>query len=234
MWGREFAALGSDRTVTRYDRRGLGRSPPATAAYSEMDDLRAVLGQGSGEPALIVGCSNGGRIAIDFALENPTAVRALLLVAPGLSGFTAELAPEGKPDYDRDNARSSAIFGAWSAGRREEALEGLRNYWCSATTGANRELVERMMRENAGEIFTDASARYETAVDPPAALRLRSLRVPTVVMYGDHDEPTMGHIVGRIVREIPGARFVPVPGGDHLVNLSRPEAFDAALGSLVD
>jgi pimeloyl-ACP methyl ester carboxylesterase len=112
------------------------------------------------EPATLVGCSIGGRIVIDFALEHPESVRALLLVAPGLSGWTPSLDPEGQAVYDRDMARSAEISATWSAGRHEEAMERLRAYWCSAQVGANLELVRQMMRENAQEIFTDASARH--------------------------------------------------------------------------
>jgi 3-oxoadipate enol-lactonase len=233
MWNREFELYAKDRTVVRYDVRGLGRSPPATDAYSDVDDLRSLLEYLKIPSATIVGCSNGGRIALDFALEHPHTVNALLLVAAGVSGFDLELAPEGKPVFEEDMARSSKIPAAWAAGRKDEALEALRQYWTSAQEGANAELVRTMMRENAGEIFSDASARHNRALDPPAAARLKSIQVPTVVLQGDRDEPSMTFISRYVAREIPHARFVPVPGADHLVNLSRPTEFDRALRELL-
>jgi 3-oxoadipate enol-lactonase len=233
MWNREFEVYAKDGTTVRYDVRGLGRSPPASTSYSDVEDLGALLEHLRIPSATIVGCSNGGRIALDFALENPGMVRSLLLVAPGVSGFGLELAPDGKPVFENDMARSAKIPAAWTAGRHDEALEALGAYWTSAQEGASVELVRTMMRENAGEIFTDASASHNRALDPPAAGRLKSIRIPTVVLQGDRDEPSMTYISRFIAGEIPGARLVPVPGADHLVNLSRPAEFDRALRALL-
>ena len=233
MWGREFTSLSQGHTVVRYDRRGFGRSPAAAAPYSEVADLRALVGHLRVESLTLVGCSNGGAIALDFAVEHPRLLRALLLVAPGVSGFDGSTDPEGKPDYDADGLRLKPAFQAWGDGRKDEALRQLRGYWCSMQKGASLDLVDRMMQENAHEIFTDTSAAHVQAVDPPALQRLKSIRVPTTVLYGDHDEPTGGWIARRIAKEIPGAVYVPVAGADHLVNLSRPDAFDDALRRLL-
>lgn len=233
MWNREFALYAPHHTVVRYDVRGLGRSPPATVEYSDTDDLRSVLEHAGVDSATLVGCSNGGRIALDFAVEYPSKVDGLFLVSPGVSGFTADHAPDGKPVFEADGARSGEIPAAWKAGRKEEALEALREYWTGAQQGANLELVRTMMKENADEIFTDSSASHNRAPTPPAVDRLGSIAVPTVVLLGDRDEPSMTFIVRTVVRGIPNAKLVSVPGADHLVNLSRPAAFDAALRELL-
>ncbi|HTP54929.1 MAG TPA: alpha/beta hydrolase [Thermoplasmata archaeon] len=233
MWNREFASYGRDHTVVRYDVRGLGKSPPATVEYSDVDDLQALLAHLGVPRAVLIGCSNGGRIALDFAVEHPDKVSGLLLVSPGVSGFTTEHAPDGIPVFEQDNVRSSKIPEAWKAGRHEEALTALQQYWTSAQVGTNLELVRTMMRENAGEIFSDASASHNRAITPPAAQRLGSISVPTKVLLGDRDEPSMTFIVRTVVQGIPGASLVPVPGADHLVNLSRPADFDRALGKLL-
>jgi pimeloyl-ACP methyl ester carboxylesterase len=233
MWDREFELYAKGWTVVRYDVRGLGRSPPASAPYSDVEDLQALLQHLRISPATVVGCSNGGRIAIDFALEHPEMVSALLLVAPGLSGWTPSMDPEGQSVYDQGAARSAKIAAAWSAGHINEALTLLRVYWASAQEGANADLVDRMMRENAVEIFTDASAQHNVGIEPPAAERLGSIRVPALVLFGDRDEPTLEYIARRVALGIPHARLVSVPRADHLVNLSRPDALDAALRELL-
>jgi len=233
QWHREFEKFSPRATVVRYDRRGFGRAPPATAAYSDVEDLALLIQSVGKEPAIVVGNSNGGRIAIDLALDHPDLVRGLLLVASGISGFDSDLAPEGNADYERDGARMKDIFDAWTAGRKDEAKDRMLEYWCSAQTGANRELAREMIRDNAQEIFTDASANFNTPSKPPAVQRIGSLHVRTVVLQGDRDEPTMNHIGRWIGKSIPGARYVAVPGGDHVINLSKPDVFDASLDSLL-
>jgi len=233
QWNREFEKYAPRATVVRYDRRGFGRSPPANAGYSDVDDLAALLGEIGGGPAVVVGCSNGGRIAIDLALDHPERVRGVLLVAAGVSGFDADLAPEGQADYERDGVRMKAIYDHWNAGERDRALEELREYWCAAATGPNLTLVREMLRDNAEEIFTDKSANYGAPPTTPAVKRLGSFRARSIVLQGDRDEPTMGHIGRWLGKNLPGTRYVPVAGADHLINLSKPELFDASLDSLL-
>ncbi|MCI4360802.1 MAG: alpha/beta hydrolase, partial [Thermoplasmata archaeon] len=52
---------------------------------------------------------------------------------------------------------------------------------------------------------------------------------PTRILVGDCDNPAMPHCANFLARGIPGASVTVVPGADHLLNMSRPEAFDAAL-----
>jgi pimeloyl-ACP methyl ester carboxylesterase len=233
MWNREFERYSDGSTVVRYDLRGLGGSTPATAPYLDWEDLHALIQQLELGPSVLVGCSMGGRAVVDFAVERPASVQGLLLVAAGVSGWGAEHDPSGQAVYDADMKRSAALPAAWSAGRTDEALEGLQKYWCSAQTGENLDLVQRMMRENAKEIFEEGSGRFSRPPSPPAVERLGSIRVPTTVLQGDLDEPTMGYISRDVARRIPGARLAPVRGADHLVNLSRPDAFDLALQELL-
>lgn len=233
QWNREFERYAPRALVVRYDRRGFGRSPPAKAEYDDTEDLAALIRHIGPEPAVVVGCSNGGRMAIDLAMEHPDLVRSLLLVAAGISGFDADLAPEGKEDYERDGTRMKPIYDAWKAGRHEEALEGMRQYWCSATTGANLELVRDMLRDNAEEIFTDVSANFSAPPKVPAVKRLDTLRARSIVLQGDRDEPTMIHIGRWLGHHLPGTRYVPVAGADHLINLSKPAMFDATLETLL-
>jgi 3-oxoadipate enol-lactonase len=233
MWNREFGIYTKDWTVLRFDLHGLGQTPPATEPYSDTQDLRALLTYLGIPTATFVGCSNGGRLALDFAVENPKMVNALLLVSPSLSGWSPDLDPEGASVYAEGAARSAKIFADWSEGAESEALEELRVFWASAQEGENLELVRLMMKENAKEIFTDSSASLNRGLQPPAVGRLGSILAPTFVLYGDRDDPTMGYISRRVAREIPHGRFVPVSGADHLVNLSRPGAFDALLQELL-
>lgn len=233
MWEREFRALSEGHTVVRYDVRGLGKSPPATAPYSNLEDLLALLKHLETGPAVIVGCSNGGRMAIDFTLTNPSQVRGLLLVAPGLTGWRPVHSPEIDEILKEGQKVSDRATVAWAQGRKDEALDILRNFWCPAVEGENLELVKRMMKDNEVEILTDASALHDEGISPPSAGRLGFIMAPTVVLYGDRDAPAARYLAESVASGIRGARLNMIPGADHLVNLSKPGAFDVALRSLL-
>jgi 3-oxoadipate enol-lactonase len=233
MWDREFPEYSRGHRVVRYDARGFGESSATPGPFGYHEDLARVLDELHLDRPVLVGTSNGGRTLLDFELTHPGRARALLLVAPGVSGMDTDYAPEGVPDFDRDGERSGAIVAQWNAGHREEALKALQEYWCSAAVGPAQELVRRMMAANAEEIFTDRIGGKATTPTPPSATRLGEVRVPTVVLLGDRDEPSSGHIGRYIARQVPGAKQVLVPGGDHLINLSQPAAFDRELRALL-
>ena len=171
----------------------------------------------------------GGAFAIDFALEKPQMVRGLFLIAPGLSGgIEPPFDPEEGAALEYDEEKSQEVARAWSKGDAATAFELLRQLWCVALEGPSLELFRKMVQENAAEVFDNRSMQFATAV-PPAAARLGTLRVPTTVLVGDRDNPSSDVFAKRIARSIPGARLVTVPGGDHLINLSRPREFDEAL-----
>lgn len=233
MWNREFAELARHHRVVRYDFRGYGGSAPATSKYSPVRDLVGLLDHLEISHPLIVGPSMGGKVALDLALECPDRVGGLLLVAPGYSGMDYDHVPGGKATFERDETLSKAASDAWAAGKLDEATEHLRQLWASALTGASLDLFRTMVRENAAEVFGERSGQFETRDGAPAASRLGDVRVPTRILVGDRDNPAMPHLANFLARGIPGAKVVLVPGGDHLLNLSRPTEFDAALGSFL-
>lgn len=229
MWNHEFARLSRDHRVVRYDLRGYGRSAPATSEFSPVRDLATLVDHLGLNRPLIVGPSVGGKIALDLALAYPDKVGAMLLIAPGYSGMDYDQFPGGKSTFERDETLSKAAADAWAAGRLEEATEHLRQLWAAALTGSALELFQAMVRDNAVEIFEERTGRFETRVGEPAARRLKDIRIPTHILVGDRDNPAMPHAANYLVRGIPGAELELVPGADHLLNLSRPDAFDSAL-----
>jgi 3-oxoadipate enol-lactonase len=233
MWNREFALLPREHRVVRYDLRGYGGSTPATSSYSAVRDVVALLDHLGWKRPLIVGPSMGGRIALDLALAHPERVGGLLLIAPGYSGMDYDHVPGGKATFERDETLSKAAADAWAAGKLDEATEHLRQLWASALTGRSLDLFRTMVRDNAKEVFEDRSAQHETREGKPAAARLDEIRAPTLVLVGDRDNPAMPHLANFLARGISGAKVQLVPGADHLLNLSRPDAFDAALQTFV-
>jgi pimeloyl-ACP methyl ester carboxylesterase len=233
MWNREFPLLSHDHLVARYDFRGYGGSTPATSKYSPVEDLVALLDQLGATRPLIVGPSMGGKVAIDLTLAHPDRVGALLLIAPGYSGMDYDHVPGGKATFERDERLSKAAAEAWTAGKLDEATEHLRDLWGSALTGSALDLFRTMVRENAKEVFEERSGQFETREGEPAASRLGEIRVPVRILVGDRDNPAMPHLANYLAKGIVGAKVQLVPGADHLLNLSKPDAFDRALREFV-
>ena len=80
MWDPQFDDLARDHYVIRYDTRGYGESPGDDVEFADRTDLVAVLDAAGAATACLVGCSRGGRIALDVALDAPERVTGLVTI----------------------------------------------------------------------------------------------------------------------------------------------------------
>ena len=88
-WDDQFAVFAQRYRVIRYDQRGFGDSGLITKgeSYSDRQDLYELMKFLGIESASLMGVSGGGALAIDFTLEHPEMVDALIPVTAGVSGF---------------------------------------------------------------------------------------------------------------------------------------------------
>ncbi len=87
MWDEQFQHFAERYRVLRYDRRGFGKTQAGPGPFSHHRDLHELLKRFNIEEAILVGCSQGGKAALDLALEHPRMVKALVLVSSAVSGF---------------------------------------------------------------------------------------------------------------------------------------------------
>src|SRR5690349_12984629 len=87
MWDPQFRDLAHDHFVVRYDTRGFGESRGEDVPFANRDDLIRILDAVGLERATLVGCSRGGGIALDTALEHPDRVAGLVTIGSVPSGM---------------------------------------------------------------------------------------------------------------------------------------------------
>jgi pimeloyl-ACP methyl ester carboxylesterase len=85
------------------------------------------------------------------------------------------------------------------------------------------------MQRRALELEAAAGAVDSTAFVRGVADRVREVRAPTLVVYGDEDVDDFRTIAARLAAEIRDAALVRIPGAAHLPSLEQPAAFDAAV-----
>jgi 3-oxoadipate enol-lactonase len=216
-WDEQFGVFAQAHTVVRYDMRGYGRSDRPVGPFSFTDDLRALLEFLGIATAAIVGCSIGGGVAIEFALEHPQMVSALVLVAAGVDGFESDAM-----DWDAIGAPISA---AVRAGDLERAVDLELEIWAplGVTDPVGRRIRE-IAQDNRHELQVDWS--LAASLDPKPAERLDEIGVPTLVILGADDAVEMAEIGDVLLSGISGARKVVIDGADHVVNMRQPEEFN--------
>ena len=224
MWAPQVKAFANQFDMIRPDLRGFGDSELPPLPYSMQADLLGLLDHLSVNRAHVVGCSMGGTVAIDLALQHPDRVQRLVLVASGVSGSNlgkadaALFADVEAADKARDmDAVNRAEVRLWVDGPRRP--EG-------SAPEAVRDLVLEM---NGRALHSDwASAQHET-LDPPAIARLGDITAPTLVIVGDEDLPHASANAKVITSKVPGARAVTIKDASHLPSLERPEEFNHVL-----
>ena len=217
VWDEQFEPFARRYRVVRYDRRGYGLSPAPQRPFSDVDDLQGLLlSLGIGR-AYLVGMSNGGKVALDFALCHPGMVGKLMLVGPNLGGY--------RPSEEKLQ-RIRAIFAVAEQRGIEAGVEAWMKdpfYPPAEDREAKRERVRRIMTENLGRLLSEPRLGREPG--PPAIERLARIGAPTLVLVGERDDPDNLNIASILEGGVRHAAKRIVDGSRHLVNLEKPEEF---------
>jgi pimeloyl-ACP methyl ester carboxylesterase len=227
MWKPQVDEYSSSYQTICWDRRGFGLSKARPdEIFSHVGDLEAIMTSQSLESGVLVGCSQGGRVAIDFALKNPTGVKALILIAPAISGASF---PENFPlpiqqrierleiaeEANEISVINQLEIGLWLDG--PQSTEG-------RVGGALRKLLLDMneVALRSPELIGEA--------DPPSAWnRIREIDVPTLVIHGNLDFSFIADRCRYLSSEIPGAEQLEIEGAAHMVNLEKPNEVNQAI-----
>ncbi|HTP99672.1 MAG TPA: alpha/beta hydrolase [Casimicrobiaceae bacterium] len=228
MWGAQLPAVADlGFLAVAYDRRGFGETLHADERYSQVGDLCAVLDAvAPREPAVLVGCSQGGRIAVDAALAVPHRVRALVLVAPAVGG-----APE-VTDFPPAIRRWIERMEAADAAADVDAVNALEAHaWLDGPLSAENRVSghPRDLFLEMNELALRAELRGTEDAPPPAYARLPEIVAPALVVWGDLDFPNIGAACEHLAAALPRARALRLPNVAHLPSLEAPAAFNAAL-----
>jgi pimeloyl-ACP methyl ester carboxylesterase len=218
MWKNQFETFGKYYQVIRYDVRGFGRSDlPTVEPYSRPNDLKALLGHLDISNANILGISMGGKIAIDFALENPEMVDSLILADAALGGY----------QWKEFGESLASVFDI----ARKSGVEVGKELWSSLDLF--KSAIEKpdvflalaqMLNDYSGWHFINDDPFSD--LDPPSIQRLNEISVPTLIIIGEFDS-TEFHSIGDILQEqISNARKVILPSVGHVTNMEAPDSFN--------
>lgn len=227
MWSPQFEHYATEFQSVRYDVRGFGESPAGTEPYRDADDARELIAHLGLDHPVLVGCSNGGRIALDLALAHPRLVRALVLVAPGVAGYTPGTPEESRwlEEFDRAERPPSEMP---EPGRIEYEVEFDLTHYCAAQSPQDLRELRAIARTNVPRTAA-ADRPRQSSPDGSAFAHLASLHLPTLVLLGARDVAGVRRIGERIAERIPGARVKVLANADHIINRSAGPEFDEAL-----
>jgi class 3 adenylate cyclase len=231
MWeepslARFLRRLSSFSRVICFDKRGCGLSDPVLfheglSTESWIDDTRTVLRAVHSERAVLLGHAEGGRMAMLYAATFPENTSALIL----LDSFAWRLRDADYP-WGVPEAIVPRIFeifdSGWANGEHLSVIAP-----SVAQDPRFRQWYGRYQRHSMGP--TQAANGYRNQFSFDVRAILPSIRVPTLVLHRK-DNPYIRADNGRyLAAHIPGAKFVELPGEDHLFHVGNTEAILASI-----
>ena len=224
MWEPQVPALSPDFELIRPDLRGYGDSELPRVKYAMRDDLVGLMDELRLDRFHLVGCSMGGSVAIDLAIEHPERVGRLVLVGAGVGG--ADMGASDRPLFaDADAAWEKRDLEALNRAEVRLWVDGPRRAE-GAAPAAVRELVLDM---NGRAMQSDFEAAPHQGLEPPAIGRLEEIKAPTLIIAGDEDLPHILATADLLSARIAGARKVVIHDAAHLPNLEHPDEFNRLL-----
>jgi esterase len=217
MWGDAVPALARLGRVIAYDRRGCARSERPepydhTSVAEQADDAAALLYALAAAPAIVIGRSYGGAVAVALALRHPGAVRALVLLegdALGLSQPALEWT-RGIRRRLEEVAASDGVDAVYEALIEEVAGAGV---WDSFPGE-----IQQMLTRNGPALLAELGYVDEPL---PDAAAFSAIAVPVLLVAATESPPEQREMTDAMAAALPNARRETV-GGGHLIDPAAP------------
>jgi pimeloyl-ACP methyl ester carboxylesterase len=219
VWSDAVRTLARRGRVIAYDRRGSSRSErpdgyERTSVAEHADDAAALLGALVAEPAVVIGRSYGGTVALDLALRHPDRVRALVVLegdAPRALAPATAAWLDGVAERLRAVAEHDGVAAVAAALIDEVLGEGA---WAALPAE-----LRRILTPNGPAILAELAGEWWLEADAAA---LAGLEHPVLLVAAAGSRPELREPTAALARVLPNARTVQVDGG-HLIDPAAPE-----------
>jgi 3-oxoadipate enol-lactonase len=203
---------------------GFGQSAAVHGDFAAIADRMAefVRDAGGGEQAIVLGNGYGGFVALQMAVRHPDIAARLILADCG-----ATFSEPGREAFRNMAAASKA------KGLATITDVAMRRLFAPEFQAEHPDL----MRDRR-EAFLKANPEvFRAACDALAGLDLRpeldKVKVPVLVLVGEHDEATPPPMSYELTAGLPQARLQVIPGCAHVPQLQSPEVFLEAIGDFL-
>ena len=225
QWGPVAQELDANYQVLRYDPRGIGKSDNPTTRYSDTADLVQLLDFLDLDRVGIIGLSSAGGFVLEFALQHPDRVAAVVAAAPFVPGF----------EFSEPMQNRLAIFSQAAQEGREPFLDSMFEdpHFIPAP-------LDTAVRETAREIMGvnfDKGAHFDptlpTQLDPPLIDQLSIIESQVLLVVGELDHPEVLRRNQFLLEILPAAREQVVSQSGHNIPLENPAGFLEAISAFL-
>jgi pimeloyl-ACP methyl ester carboxylesterase len=220
IWRHLLDEFSRDQMLLRYDERGNGLSDWKVSDISQeafVSDLESVIDAAGINQFPLLGISQGGAVAIEYAVRHPDKVTHLILLGAFARGWRKMDLP---PNV---------------AAKREAQLALIRSGWGNENPATRQFFTTLVIPDGAADEMRSFNEMQRVCTSPDNAARLfeafgnidvvellPQVRVPTIVFHSRHDAVINFEDGRRIAAAIPGAKFVLLESNNHLLLSNEP------------
>jgi pimeloyl-ACP methyl ester carboxylesterase len=200
------------------DRRGFGQSSAPADVVREWEDVDHLVAR---DRFVLVGLSQGGTVALDYARRRPERLAGLVLVGAPLHDAVPH---DGAQDV-LPRQRYAAMI---AAGQLAAMKAEWQQHPLTRTEPAARPLLAAMLDGYDGRDLLAAQAPVMIGADDLAALPM-----PVLAIAGAWDMPWRRRVAAFIGATAPAGRTISIERAGHLCNLDQPASFNARLRDFI-
>lgn len=208
---RFFERLASFSRLILFDKRGTGLSDRVADMpdlETRMDDLRAVMDAESVQRAALIGVSEGGPMSVLFAATYPDRTTALIAIGSFPRRVQAPDFPFGPTKEEFERFVAGAVGGWGGPAQLQTRAPSVANDVRFA------EWYSRYLRLSASPGAVMALMKMNAEIDVRHVLP--TVQVPTLIVHKTGDRLIPVACSRYMAERIPGAKFVELPGHDHI------------------
>jgi len=224
IWKARLTELTTNYTLTRYDGRGCGLSDqnPDSLTFDDLvADVEAVVEAAGLKRFILLGCCQGGPVAIAYAARHPERVSHLVLYGAYARGKLKR--NPSQQDIDEAETMLKLIELGW--GRDNPAFRQV--YTAMLIPDSKPEQYSWFIDMQRMTISPQNVVRLMRALDQIDITGLLSnIRSPTLVMHARHDRRIPFSEGELIAHSIADAEFVPLDSRNHLLLSHQPAWHD--------
>jgi len=221
MWIPQLAGLAKLRTCAAVDLRGHGLSTIENTDGFSMDlfadDIATTLDTMGADKVDLCGLSMGGYVVFSFFRRHRDRVRSLI--------FCDTKAEADSPEAKAAREKTAELVASQGLDALYEQLEG--KMFGSSPSDDVKAKVRRMFNATAPEVAAADALAMRDRDDSTGDLA--GIDVPVLWLQGEEDALMPVENARATAEKIPGARFVPIPGGGHVAPMENPDAVNAAI-----
>jgi pimeloyl-ACP methyl ester carboxylesterase len=214
MWDSQIEYFSKKYLTITYDFCGHGKSELPKGSYSDYDDLKAIIDKMNFSKIILVGCSYGGSVAVDFTLKYPEYISKLILISPAINGYHYPLR------LTLESIRNFSNVKKYGIEKSAELFMG-NKYWSYFVTEEKcfKEIFKKLFIGNGN--FYNGKYTKKYVLKPVAIKRLTEINTDVLLIIGNNDSKFNKIVAKELKDKIMKIKYCEIKECGHLPNIEK-------------